>query len=148
MVAKAGRIVISIAGLLCATVGLGLAIFGEAIVLSRIFGLLGVVLASLNIFVLSPAAEKRLRTYTRKEREFMESHISSPAMKYHMFMLSFAAYGVEIWGAEIDDSKFEVTLSTKLGKDVAKETFICDFEERDPNGILTLDIQHGIVMRV
>lgn len=139
--------IVSRTGLVCALGGLTFVILGKFVVLARILNLPGLALASLGLFVLGPAVPEVQSKSAAKLYELMEANKDTPAMRFHMFLGPQDATRVEIWGAETEDGRFEVTLSKDVDGKRLKETFVCDFEERSSDGVLTLDLRNGLVFR-
>lgn len=140
-------------GLFCSLSGLVLFLIRESVplpwilALSRILPLIGLALSSLSLFVLSSAVPKAQLASVEKLRDILDSFGCSPAMQYHMFLIRHGKDSLEIWGAETNDSKFEVTLSKNVDGHVEKDAFLCDFEEQNPDGVLVLDLRNARVLK-
>lgn len=144
-----GYTIISFAGLACTLFGIGLTFSDRFAVLGRILNLLGLCISTFCLTVLSSAVPKALLKNTEQLKETLDSYGNTLPMKFHMFFLSHEDEELEIWGAEINDSEFEVALSA-LQEDgsVAKETLVCRFDSQNPCGVLTLDVRNGTVFRM
>lgn len=134
-------------GFVCSSCALVLAILEQSIMLSRILALAGLVLSSLDLFVLYPIVTKVFEEDTQEMSELLGTYCYTPAMRYHMFVAEVSAEDIEIWGTESKDSKFEVVLSKIVDGKIEKETLILDYDSRNESGVLTLDVQNGVVLR-
>ena len=135
-------------GLLCVLSGVTAFVWGKHIALSRIFSLLGIALSALSLFVLSSAVPKALSKITKQIVEILDTYGETPAIKYHMFARSRNDEEVEIWGSEVQDSKYKVILSATVDGHTKEEALICEYDARNPSGVLTLDVRNGVVLHM
>lgn len=141
-------VVVSTLSLFCSTLGICLILFGNAGPFSFSLGLVALGLSFFNMLVFRPKTFDAMEKYTKELRVRLDSYCNSPSMRYHSFVVQHGVDGVEMWGAETGDSKFEVTLSKEVDGKLKKQVIVFQYDERNPAGVLTLDVGNETVRRL
>lgn len=142
------NIAVSYLSLVFPVCSLCLILFEQGGMLPLVLSLIGLGISIADRRFVHPWCVNLVLKYTQEMAEISATYRSGPAMGYHSFVVQHGAEGMEIWGYETGDSQFEVTLSKQVGEELKKKVILFKYDERDPAGVLTLDVGNETVCRI